>query len=83
MIGINLIFIELKNMMPEEGADLLFEYRGKINHPHSLAETFMYEQGLKDGFVLRKMPSALNGKHTFKIGVFAFFLDFTGYSAVI
>lgn len=32
-----------------------FEYEEKMNHLHSLAEAFLYEQGLKDGFVLSQM----------------------------
>jgi hypothetical protein len=49
------LFDILKLRLPDDDQDLLFDYEEKINYLHSLAETFMYEQGLKDGFVLRQM----------------------------
>ncbi|TNJ63429.1 hypothetical protein FE784_25645 [Paenibacillus hemerocallicola] len=55
MRDINRLFAELKNMLPDEGEEMWFEYEEKMNHLHSLAEAFLYEQGLKDGFVLSQM----------------------------
>ncbi|MDF2650480.1 MAG: hypothetical protein K0Q73_6285 [Paenibacillus sp.] len=55
MRDINRLFVELKNKLPDEDEELWFEYEEKMNHFNSLAEAFLYEQGLKDGFVLSRM----------------------------
>lgn len=49
---INRLFDGLKAELSPEAVSLWLAYEEKINDLHSLAEAFMYEQGLKDGVAL-------------------------------
>ena len=50
------MFHDIKKYLPEEQADLLFEFESNMNLLQSLSEKFMYEQGLRDGMILHRIP---------------------------
>ncbi|WP_163855438.1 hypothetical protein [Paenibacillus elgii] len=51
------LFKDIYNQLPDDSKMLLYEYECKSNILQGLAETIMYEQGLKDGVSLSRILS--------------------------